>query len=261
MKDAIVDHLSVIEQKYAVQILYACESGSRAWGFASPNSDYDVRFLYAHEQDWYLSIHDKRDVIEYMDDSVLDINGWDIRKALRLLRKGNAALREWLHSPIVYQSRDDLFSLIQELARRTFLPETLCHHYLAMARKHLTTLKDAPQAKLKTYLYALRTLLCCQWINQQNTQPSMLIDDLLSACLSERDPELRDYIDRLLHLKRSGKERSVIDRSEFFETFLQRHMNALEPQIPKNSAKIATAEYDRVFKAILKKSGAEEASA
>jgi len=196
-----------------------------------------------------------------MDDGVLDINGWDIRKALRLLRKGNAALREWLHSPIIYQSRDELFAPVLELAQRTFWPETLCHHYLALARRSLATLKESQQAKRKTYLYALRPLLCCQWIIHDNTQPPMLIDELLAACMPEGDPVLREYIDELLRRKRQSEERAMIERSEFFEVFLRRQINALEPQIPKNPPKIATAEFDRVFKAILKRSGTERASA
>jgi len=251
MQAAIQNHLATIAQQYGATILYACESGSRAWGFASPNSDYDVRFLYIHPRDWYLSISEKRDVIEYLNDGVLDINGWDMRKALRLLRKGNAALREWLHSPIVYLSQNDLFVPVLELARQAFLPETLCHHYLALTHNSLAALKGASQAKLKTYLYALRPLLCCQWIIEHNTQPPMLIDKLLTACLAEGAPELRNYVDRLLSQKRQAEERSVIDRSDMFERFLQRRVQELEPHIPKNPPKLANAAFDHLFKTLV----------
>jgi predicted nucleotidyltransferase len=251
MKETISTHLTTIERKYAVTILYACESGSRAWGFASTNSDYDVRFVYVHARDWYLSIHEKRNVIEYMDDGVLDINGWDIRKALRLLQKGNAALREWLHSPVIYLARDPAHSMLLELAQQAFLPETLCHHYLAMARKSLAGIKDAPQAKLKSYLYALRPLLCCKWIVERNTQPPMLIDELLSACFPQEQRQVWEHVQQLLEQKRHGKETSSGERSEMFESFLAEQSTRLETGIPKNPAKCPANEFDRVFKALL----------
>ena len=96
--------LSAIEAEFGVRILYACESGSRGWGFASPDSDYDVRFIYVHPLAWYLQVHVQRDVIELPISDELDINGWELRKALGLLRKGNATLIEWLDSPIVYRA-------------------------------------------------------------------------------------------------------------------------------------------------------------
>ena len=88
----IVNRLEEIERSESVRILLAVESGSRAWGFPSPDSDYDVRFLYARPRDWYLSIDARRDVIECPIEDVLDINGWDIRKALHLLLKANPVL-------------------------------------------------------------------------------------------------------------------------------------------------------------------------
>src|SRR5436190_8518118 len=101
MKARILEALASIEAGEGVRILMAVESGSRAWGFASPDSDYDVRFVYAHERDWYLSIFDKRDVIELMLPDRLDVNGWDLRKSLRLFSKCNLAMNEWIGSPIL----------------------------------------------------------------------------------------------------------------------------------------------------------------
>lgn len=100
MKAKILQRLSEIESKYDVKVLLAVESGSRAWGFASKDSDYDVRFVYMHKKDWYLCLIEGRDVIEELDsDGVLDMAGWDIRKALILMGKGNCAFAEWLNSP------------------------------------------------------------------------------------------------------------------------------------------------------------------
>ena len=113
--------------------IMAIESGSRAWGFPSADSDYDVRFLYARPVEWYLSILEGRDVIERPIDAQLDINGWDIKKALRLFRKSNPPLAEWLGSPIVYLERQDIAERLRELAQRYYSPLACIHHYLHMA--------------------------------------------------------------------------------------------------------------------------------
>jgi len=103
MRDTILSRLDQIETQHGVKILYACESGSRAWGFPSTDSDYDVRFLYVHPAEWYLSVDEKRDVIERpLTPENFDIGGWDLRKALRLFRKSNPPLLEWLGSPNIY---------------------------------------------------------------------------------------------------------------------------------------------------------------
>ena len=102
MNHLISSRLTEIESENKIKIVYACESGSRAWGFPSANSDFDVRFIYIRPVEWYLSIDEKRDVIEHPINEQLDINGWDLKKALQLLRKTNPPLLEWLGSPIIY---------------------------------------------------------------------------------------------------------------------------------------------------------------
>jgi predicted nucleotidyltransferase len=131
MKSRILKELNEIEKNCDVKIIYACESGSRAWGFwgfASEDSDYDVRFIYVHPKDWYLTIANKRDVIEIPFDGVLDINGWDIKKSLKLLRKSNSPLLEWLSSPIRYRNVRPVINALVELSADAFLPESSCHH-------------------------------------------------------------------------------------------------------------------------------------
>src|SRR3954452_13450282 len=107
VRDQILKRLEEAEAEHGVRILYACESGSRAWGFASPDSDYGVRFIYAQPRNWYLSfdVERRRDVIEYPIVDDIDQSGWDVRKALYLFTRNNGALLEWLHSPIVYLER------------------------------------------------------------------------------------------------------------------------------------------------------------
>ena len=109
IRGEILSRLSSIESAQDVKILYACESGSRAWGFASPDSDYDVRFVYVHKRDWYLSfdVERQRDVIECSIEDDIDCSGWDLRKALQLFARTNGALLEWLNSPIRYLERGD----------------------------------------------------------------------------------------------------------------------------------------------------------
>lgn len=133
---AILERLTAIEQSESVRILYACESGSRAWGFASPDSDYDVRFIYVHPRDWYLSINAerRRDVIERPIEDLLDINGWDLRKALQLMYKSNPPLFEWLHSPIVYREQPGFRQDMLAITPTYYSPRGCAWHYLHMAR-------------------------------------------------------------------------------------------------------------------------------
>lgn len=111
MEKEIREKLEEIEEKENVMILLAVESGSRAWGFASPDSDYDVRFIYVRSIEEYLRLDEQKDVIDWQLDDVLDINGWDLKKALVQFRRGNATLFEWSNSPIVYRKTDELLTL------------------------------------------------------------------------------------------------------------------------------------------------------
>lgn len=116
MQKEILKTLNQIEAQHNVKILYACESGSRAWGFPSPDSDYDVRYLYIRPVEAYLKLFPERDVIEGPIDEIKDFVGWDLQKALKLLMKGNAPLIEWVRSPIVYKDnpwlRENLIKLL-----------------------------------------------------------------------------------------------------------------------------------------------------
>lgn len=192
-------HLAAIETDHAVRILFACESGSRGWGFASPDSDYDVRFLYVHPLDWYLRVSPPRDVIEVPISGVLDINGWELRKALGLLKKGNATLIEWLDSPVVYRAHAEFLHAIRVAARCTHRPERSFHHYVHMARGNYRDYLRGDRVRLKKYLYVLRPLLAARWIEQGRGVAPMRFQDLVDALVTE--PPLRDAIAELLALK------------------------------------------------------------
>lgn len=249
MKNRILKELDNIEQTHGVKIIYACESGSRAWGFASKDSDYDVRFIYAHSNDWYLSIAEKKDVIEIPVNEELDISGWDIRKSLRLLRKSNSPLLEWLSSPIVYKNIEAAVRPFYALSKRAFLPESSCHHYLSMARSSIAKFQDERDIRIKSYLYAVRTLLCCKWIIEQMNQPPMLVQDLLEEYLPTG--KIRNFVERLIELKGNEAESTKIERSSRLEDYLNEEFRSLDARIPKNPDKIPVKEFDVVFKEIL----------
>ena len=187
------NELAKVEADHGVRVLYACESGSRAWGFASRDSDYDVRFIYVHRRDWYLSIEDRRDVIETQISDGLDISGWKLRKTLRLLRKSNPPLLEWLKSPVVYR-HDPVFAIeFGAIASQFYSPRRCFAHYLHMAlgnwRDYLCGRK---QVRLKKYLYVFRPLLACRWIERGLGQVPMLFDELVALVLDE--PDVREAI-------------------------------------------------------------------
>ena len=120
MLEADTGSAGAIEREQDTRLLFAVESGSRAWGFASPDSDYDVRFVYKRGMREYVRMREQRDVIELPIIGDLDINGWDIVKALTQFRKSNPSLLEWLHSPIVYRENGDFAASCERWRRRIF---------------------------------------------------------------------------------------------------------------------------------------------
>lgn len=200
----VLAELAAIERRHRVRVIYACESGSRGWGFASPDSDYDVRFLYVHEPDWYLRVEAGRDSIELPISDELDIAGWELRKALRLLRRSNPTLFEWLDSPLVYREDAALAARLRALAPGFHAGLKGRWHYLALARKtfdhHLQGERVAP----KKYLYALRPLLAVRWLDAGRGVPPMRFADLAAATV--REAALAEEINALLALKMASGE-------------------------------------------------------
>lgn len=171
MNEMIVAALREIERTHDVRVLLAVESGSRAWGFASPDSDYDVRFVYAHPRDWYLSVQEQRDVIEQMLPGDLDVSGWDMRKALRLFAKCNLAFNEWLGSPVQYLRVPGFAEELNALLPRYFNPIAGMHHYRRMASAALEENLRDDTIGIKKLFYVLRPLLACRWIANLQSQP------------------------------------------------------------------------------------------
>ena len=236
MLNQILDQLTRIEFEHQVRILYAVESGSRAWGFASLDSDYDVRFIYIHPLDWYLSVRDKRDVIECPISGALDVNGWDLRKTLGLFRKTNPPLLEWLGSPIVYTDRHGLAGRLRALLASEFSPRRCLRHYLHMAQGNYREYLKGDTVKLKKYLYVLRPILACTWIQRHGTMPPTEIQRLVADARLESalDTAIADLVAR----KQNGEELDEQPRipilNEYIEAALL-HFEALGDACPAPS--------------------------
>ncbi|MBL4811263.1 MAG: nucleotidyltransferase domain-containing protein [Rhodobacteraceae bacterium] len=179
----IAAELARVEAEHDVKILFAIESGSRAWGFPSPDSDYDVRFVYAHRPDWYLSINPGRDVIELPIDELWDINGWDIRKALGLLIKSNPVLLEWLASPVRYIWDDQICAQLNALAGQSNYATACLFHYLKLAQQQWARhIGESDSVNAKKYFYTLRPALAIYWLRaRQQTRPPMNLQELVNG--------------------------------------------------------------------------------
>ena len=210
--------LDAVEAERDVRIVYAVESGSRAWGFASADSDYDVRFLYVHEPTSYLRINERRDVIERPISDEIDLSGWDLRKALSLLLKSNPGLCEWLDSPLVYRDRHGVATALRTLLDDGYSPRAGVYHYLSMARHTVKKRFSGPQARPKDYFYVLRALLAAQWIDAEHARAPVKLGTLLDRFLP--DGPVREAVDQLLDAKRSGSEMGTVDPIPVIQSYI-----------------------------------------
>ncbi|MDR3284070.1 MAG: nucleotidyltransferase domain-containing protein [Treponema sp.] len=223
-----------IEKEHTVTILYAVESGSRAWGFESLDSDYDIRFVYVHPKNWYLNILPKRDVIEYPIIDEYDYSGWDLRKTLFLINKSNPVFFEWLKSPIVYYKDEYFYTIMEELAKEYFSPISSVYHYVHMASGNYRQFLQADEVKIKKYFYVLRPIMDCMWIENCKESPPMEFEKLL---MQITDTELLGAISELLRKKRAGIELGIEPKikiiNNFIESTLQHFENAVHTFDPK----------------------------
>ncbi|MDQ6422918.1 nucleotidyltransferase domain-containing protein [Paenibacillus sp. LHD-117] len=226
-KKIIKEELDRLEREENVRILYACESGSRAWGFPSKDSDYDVRFLYIRPREWYLSIFDKKDVIERPISESLDISGWDLRKALKLFRKSNPPLLEWLQSPIRYSEYSSVAEQIRGMSPLAFSPKSCMHHYLNMARGNYRDYLQGDFVRLKKYFYVLRPVLACEWILRYGELPPMEFQTLVQRLVPDGS-ELKHAIQELLARKMAGEELDLAPRIHVINDYLDAGIKRLE---------------------------------
>lgn len=245
----IQHELNRIEREENVQIFYACESGSRAWGFASTDSDYDVRFFYVRPTAWYLCTGKRRDVIERPITDDLDITGWDLPKTLALFRKSNPPLLEKLQSPWVYRNKGSGFTVLRDLMPRFYSPRSCSHHYLHMARGNYREYLQGEQVWLKKYLYVLRPVLACLWI-EQGLGPVPMVFQVMVDRLVE-DSGLRGAIANLLARKMRGEELAQGPRDPLISSFLDEQLERLKPEVNPPAETWKTQEVDDLFRKLL----------
>ena len=228
IKKAILNRLKGAEQEHDVKIIFAVESGSRAWGFESPNSDYDVRFIYVHPEDWYLDINieNKRDVIEYEIVDEIDINGWDVRKALKLFSKSNSVLVEWLQSPIVYIDDGKFAAKVKQLIDTVYSIDKCLHHYRRMAQKDFREYLKGDRVGLKKCFYVLRSLLAIKWLEQNRKTPPMEFYKL--RILVQDNSVLDSEISKLLEMKKIRREMDLGPPNQIINDFIHKELKRIE---------------------------------
>lgn len=252
MHGTINRELDALELERNVSVLFACESGSRAWGFASPDSDYDVRFVYTRGLACYLGLERRRDVIEWRLDDVLDINGWDLGKLLRLMRGSNPTVFEWLASPIVYRELP-AFSQVRELASTAFQPKPCVYHYLRMATRNYEAFLLGETVKTKKYFYAIRPLLAARWILDERVPAPMRFDELAEAKL---DTAVAPLVNELLREKVNEPERETRPRIDALNGWIEAQINEVEGQLAslETLKKPSWDGFDEVFREIVMES-------
>jgi len=248
MQARVQAELDRIERENGVRILLAIESGSRAWGFPSRDSDYDVRFLYLRRRQDYLSVFDHREVIERPLDAALDINGWDIKKALRLMTGSNAVVLEWLTSPLRYRADDSATARLLRAARDVAHLPAYVYHYDRLARRSLSEITLADTARLKAYCYCLRACLALAWIRERHAPPPMDLPSLLAGTTVSQ--ELRPIIDRLVARKAGATERDVTSRIPFLDALFEETLRLPEERADLPDRSVEQRRIDTLFRAL-----------
>ena len=245
MREQIIEKLREIERENGVRILLAVESGSRAWGFASPDSDYDVRFIYVRNKEDYLRLEEVRDVIELPINDVLDINGWDLQKTFRLLYKSNPTVFEWFSSPIVYLETP-FAECFRAIMTEYFSQKRSLYHYISMAEGNYREYLKGEMVRAKKYFYVLRPVLACRWILDRNCPPPMEFTALAEA---ELPAELKEDVDRLLQLKMESPEIREIPRVDAVNTFMEEQIAEIKERVGSlpDEDRRSWDELDRLF--------------
>ena len=236
MQSAILQHLEDIERQYNVKILLAVESGSRARGLNSNESDWDLRFVYVNKLEWYLKVNEGRDVIEEMFDDNVDLVGWELRKTLRLFQKSNPSLMEWLHSPVIYRADEDFLSQMRALETVYFNPIKTMYHYESLYIKHDKRYLQDTANPLKRFLHYLRGILSCRWIYEHKTMPPMLFSELVQGTVDNE--VIRQKIDELILRKRQCKgndnlevDAQLVDYAHHLAEYFEQIISSFRPDM------------------------------
>ena len=247
IRTEILRRLANAEDEHGVRILVAVESGSRAWGFESPNSDYDVRFIYMHEPAWYqaVDLEERRDVIEYPIVDDIDLNGWDVRKALRLFWKSNPAFVEWIQSPITYMERGQFRAEALRALTEVYTPEKGLYHYRSMAKTTYRGHLRESMVRLKKYFYALRPLLAARWVARTGHAAPIEFERLLTML---EDKVVLDAIQDLLVQKRAAPELGLAPAVPALNAFIEAELVNVSFDVPeKPQAAHVIARLNKLF--------------
>ena len=221
IEEVVFIKIREIEEKENIKVLHAIESGSRAWGFASPDSDYDVRFIYVHNKDFYLSLRENKDFINWELNEMLDINGWDLKKVLKHFHKSNATLFEWSNSPVVYYTTDEWKNIYDSVGCKYFAAKSFLYHYYGTANKNYNKYLCEDMVKYKKYFYVLRPILACKWIEENRCPPPVLFDELFNTVLED---EMKEIIEGLLAKKIRMSEADKAPRIEVINKYIEKRL-------------------------------------
>jgi uncharacterized protein len=248
MKDEIKKELLRLEGQHDIKVLYAVESGSRAWGFASTDSDWDVRYVYVHRPEWYFKIDERKDSQEEILPNDIDLSGWELKKALRLFRKSNPPLLEWLRSPIIYLEQFHTADRLRELSKEYFNPKSCLYHYLHMAEGNYREYLQGDLVRVKKYFYVLRPILACDWIMETGTMAPMEFQRLLDTQI--KNMGLKGEIEKLLTRKMNGEELNEEPKIQIINDFLDKKIIDYQDYIKSIDKNVQpdTTKLDELFK-------------
>ncbi|HWU01364.1 MAG TPA: nucleotidyltransferase domain-containing protein [Novosphingobium sp.] len=243
----IEQRLAAIEAGEGVHYLLAVESGSRAWGFPSPDSDYDVRFVYVRSRDWYLNLSAGRDVIETPIEDDIDLNGWDIRKLLTLMLKSNAVASEWLASPIRYRADHPMVARIAALADTVFDPRGIGHHYANLGQRAVDRRLEGDAAiPVKHYFYALRPALAIRALRLNPARrPAMNLQRLMEE--SDLSSSLSAIVNDLVEAKARTRELGNARRYPELDELIRKELGRADELPERKLGGEALAQANQIF--------------
>lgn len=231
MESVIKKKLQEIEEWEKVKIIMAIESGSRVWNFGSPDSKYNVKFLYLRDQKEYFRLDEHKEVIEWNFNDTLVIEGWDFKKALNLLHSSDPSLYEWCFSPIVYRS-SDAFEELKKIVPKYFSKKNSLYYYWNTASSNYKKHLRGHKVQIKNYFYALRPLLAAKWIFSHNCPPPMNFSELLDA---EFPADLRVEADKLLAMKKISSKMGYALKIVVLNNYIEESLEELKEEIKKIS--------------------------
>lgn len=225
-----------LEKQHDIKILMAVNYGSRCFGYASEGSDWDVRFIYVHRPEWYFSIAKTEDVIELMlEEEHLDVEGYDLKKALTLLAKTNPIESDWLHANDHYILDEDFLQAMLSFESQCYNSHHAMYHFYSISVKHNQRYLEQ-EVTLKRFIYYMRGLLSCCWVERHGCHPPVNVDELIDVTITDNAP-IREKAHRLLELKRTDKSHDmeivdeelsdyVFELKRYYERLLPTHVNS-----------------------------------